>query len=411
MKSRILSLLIFLIILLPAYRCRKGNNNDLTSRQKQVNNIIQTIRKKWAPDARDHVFEISFSYNKNNSILLHGATDRPEALTALRDSLEALGVPVIDSVLVLPVNSFRNLVGVVRLSVANLRTRPEHSAELASQMLMGMPVHILEKRNGFFRIRTTEGYLGWTDSDALIMMYRPAFEKWARAPKVIMDENYGKIYADTLPDAPQISDVVKNDVLILLGQHTYFLQVQLPDGRRGFVPSNDFVLLNEWEKLNKDFAALSDITTEALHNYPGIPYLWGGTSVKALDCSGFTKNLYQSFGYLLPRDASQQARAVRPVPLTERLDSLQPADLLFFGTHRPDGSPKITHVALYLGAGRIIHATGEVKVESLFPEDSLYNDARRKTLLGAGRVYRIYERRIYPYYTEQAVKIFFPDQR
>ena len=311
----------------------------------------------------------------------------------------------------LPVPAFKSKVGLIRLSVANLRTAPKHAAELASQMLMGMPVRILEKRNGFYRIRTTEGYLGWTDSAALQIMDRPAFEKWARAPKVIMDENYGKIYADTLPDAPQISDVVKNDVLILLRQHLYFMEVQMPDGRRGFVPSNDFVLLNEWEKLNKDFSALTDITTEALHDYPGIPYLWGGTSIKALDCSGFTKNLFQSFGYLLPRDASQQARAVWPVPLTERLDSLQPADLLFFGTHRADGSPKITHVALYLGAGRIIHATGEVKVESLFPEDSLYNDARRKTLLGAGRVYRIYKRRIYPYYTAQAVKIFFPAQR
>ena len=406
MKKLILYFFPFASIIFLSSCLKPTNKSD--DQLNAINRIAQNIRTQMAPDARDHVFEINIRQGQNGNFILTGSTDLNKARRALVDSLKARKISYVDSVQLLPVPAFKNKVGVVRLSVANLRTKPKHSAELASQMLMGMPVRILEQKDGFFRIRTIEGYLGWTEEASIQIMDKKDFSRWTAAPKVVMSENYGKIYAEPVIDTPQVSDIVKNDVVILLQQTPDYLHIELPDGRRGYVPANYFVTIKEWETLNRQFATVNDIITKAKMAYTGIPYMWGGTSVKALDCSGFTKDVFQNFGYLLPRDASQQARVVHPVPLTPKLDSLQPADLLFFGTRKADGTPKITHVAMYVGGGRIIHATGEVKIESLFPDDSLYNDARRKTLLAAGRVFRQYDRFIYPYYTSQALKIFFP---
>ncbi len=121
---------------------------------------------------------------------------------------------------------------------------------------------------------------------------------------------------------------------------------------------------------------------DTARDYLGVPYLWGGTSTKGFDCSGFTQIVYRMNNYSLPRDASQQVQLGRPVALEDDFAHLLPGDLLFFGP-RPE---RITHVALYLGGKRYIHSSGQVHIASLDPADELYNDYRYTTLRTARRV-------------------------
>ena len=90
----------------------------------------------------------------------------------------------------------------------------------------------------------------------------------------------------------------------------------------------------------------------------------------------------------MPRDASQQVHVGELVETdTATWSNLVPGDLLYFGRHAsPDKKERITHVAMYLGEGRIIHASGMVKIESLYRRDPGFVEDRVKTFIRARRI-------------------------
>jgi peptidoglycan DL-endopeptidase CwlO len=88
-------------------------------------------------------------------------------------------------------------------------------------------------------------------------------------------------------------------------------------------------------------------------SYLGTRYVWGGSSPReGFDCSGFTKYVFAKHGIALPRVSRDQARAGQAVPADFR--ALIPGDLMFFA----EPGEAVSHVAMYVGNGTILHASG-----------------------------------------------------
>ena len=126
------------------------------------------------------------------------------------------------------------------------------------------------------------------------------------------------------------------------------------------------------ERKGEDFVRERIVFTAK--NFLGLPYRWGGTSPKeGFDCSGLTMTAYRLNGYQLPRTSREQFKAGNPIAT----DALRPADLVFFATRTQKG---VSHVGIYIGEGRFIHAPGRGKKIRI---DSLSRNYYRRRLIGA----------------------------
>jgi gamma-D-glutamyl-L-lysine dipeptidyl-peptidase len=273
--------------------------------------------------------------------------------------------------------------GVVSVSVGNIRSTPTDLAELASQVLLGTPLKILKKAGRWYNVQTPDDYRGWMD-DGFVLMDKEQFDEWTGKKKVIVTTEFGFTFRSEEKKEGVVSDVVIGSLLALKGITVANYEVEYPDGRVGFVPKESAEPYDTWVKLAN---ATPEGVVVTAQRFMGIPYLWGGTSAKGFDCSGFTKTVFFLNGLLLPRDASQQAQVGEPVKAGEDFENLKTGDLLFFGKKQPAGKKaKVKHVGLYLGNKKFINASGDVRVNSLNPTDTEYAKHRRETFLGARRI-------------------------
>jgi cell wall-associated NlpC family hydrolase len=97
-------------------------------------------------------------------------------------------------------------------------------------------------------------------------------------------------------------------------------------------------------------AARRDSVVQLARQQIGRRYIFGGTSPSGFDCSGFLKYLMRAMGYDLPHSAAAQAQIGREVPRDP--SQLRPGDILTFGR-----GGRVTHVGVYVGNGRFIHAS------------------------------------------------------
>jgi peptidoglycan DL-endopeptidase CwlO len=121
---------------------------------------------------------------------------------------------------------------------------------------------------------------------------------------------------------------------------------------------------------------LGDRVLELVRSQVGVPYAWSGiTPGRGFDCSGLTGWAYAESGVQLPRTAAGQFTETTRIPAEE----LRPGDLVFFeGTN----GPGITHVGVFAGDGRLVHASSRGGVR----EETLFTQYWYEHYAGAGRV-------------------------
>jgi murein DD-endopeptidase len=122
--------------------------------------------------------------------------------------------------------------------------------------------------------------------------------------------------------------------------------------------------------------ASASIVVRTVRHEVGTPYRYGGATPRGFDCSGLVHYAYRRAGIKVPRTTGELLRHAHRVPLSK----LQPGDVLFF---RVD-PPKISHVGIYIGHGRFVHAPSSGKQVSYA---SLNDGYWSRHVVSAGRFY------------------------
>lgn len=272
--------------------------------------------------------------------------------------------------------------GVVRISVCNMRDEGKFTSGMSTQALLGMPVKVLQY-TGWYEIQTPDDYKGWIHRMVITPMSAERYNEWNRAEKIVVTSHYGFTYEKPDEDSQTVSDVVAGNRLKWEGSKGRFYKVSYPDGRQAFIPKRISKPETKWRaSLKQDVESI----IKTAYTMIGIPYLWAGTSSKGVDCSGFVRTVLFMHDIIIPRDASQQACVGERIEIAPDFANVQRGDLVFFGrkatAERKEG---VSHVGIYLGDKRFIHALGDVHISSCNPEDQEYDEFNTGRLLFAVR--------------------------
>jgi len=237
--------------------------------------------------------------------------------------------------------------GINILSIIPVRAKPDDRSEMVSQVLFGETMTRLETYKNWYYIRlVNDNYEGWID-----------FKQFCK-----LDEGeFNRINNTVAAITTDLVQLVKNT------HKSYVFPLLIGSSLPAFEGSS-FKIGNVVYEFNGDIADLV-ISQKKLCEYAMLylrtPYMWGGRSPFGIDCSGFVQMTYKLNGVCLPRDASQQAMQGETINLAEEAE---PGDLAFFD----NAEGKIIHTGMLLNSNKIIHASGEVRIDN-FDHQGIFN--------------------------------------
>lgn len=250
----------------------------------------------------------------------------------------------------------------------NIRQEASEDGSLCGKLPKNAGCEILEDSNGWFKIKSG-GVTGYVKSEYLLT----GDDAWNKADEVktmtaTVDTETLYVREAMNTDCKIVALVSGEEELEVLEQNDNWAKVQV-DSDQGYV-SLDYVRLGyelpKAESVTELKASNAVSSTrvsivEYAKQFLGNPYVWGGTSLtKGADCSGFTMSIYAHYGVSLPHSSAAQSQMGTKVSSSE----VRPGDLLFYGSGK-----HVNHVAMYIGGGKVIHASTEktgIKISNAF---------------------------------------------
>jgi gamma-D-glutamyl-L-lysine dipeptidyl-peptidase len=363
---------------------------------KILSQELQSLQKRLVPDKRVAILEIEIKDTIKPNIVVSGETDLPDAKAQIIHFLTDKKVSFIDSIRLLPDSSVGDKTwALATVSVSNMRALPDDASELVSQALMGTPLKVLDYNGKWYRVQTPDNYIGWMDS-GLQLFTQKELDRWKGSNRFLFKSLSGFAYDAPGKKGEVVTDLVLGDLFEVESTAKRFLQIRMPDGRSGYVRKADCISFDDWSNSEPNVKSILSVARQMM----GSPYLWGGTSSKATDCSGFVKLVYYSGGIILARDASQQGKYGEPIDFSN-MKNLQAGDLLFFGS----SAERISHEGIYLGKGDFIHSSGMVHISSIDPGDPKYkvnrNNVAARRILNSLNTEGIVRVKDHPWYKVQ----------
>lgn len=234
--------------------------------------------------------------------------------------------------------------GVTHLSVIPMRAQPSECAEMVSQLLFGDAYLVVEEESNWLKIQTCDcDYEGWIDKKLFNLLPESEVVSYLNAPKQIVNEPFTFVK-------------IKDQAVAF----PIFIGSSFPTPQNGIVKLGNILF-----EMDSSSSNSSDNFISFAKKFLHAPYLWGGRSIAGIDCSGFSQLVYKSMRIAIPRDASQQALKGETVDFVAES---KPGDLAFF----QNDEGKIIHVGIIIGEGKIIHASGWVRID-IIDETGIYN--------------------------------------
>ncbi len=221
-----------------------------------------------------------------------------------------------------------------KVNISPVRAENRDASEMVTQLLFGEIVHVHETEGSWCKITVySDNYEGWVDTKQLGFLTQKEARRW-------MDAMIPETKLTTQIQTPWGKQWISRGACI-------------PSENSGaFKIGNDSFFFFD-EPKSKIFRSPAELAEEYLNT----PYLWGGKSPFGIDCSGLTQMVFRFFDINLPRDAYQQAEHGMEIPFAEA----EPNDLAFFTNDKG----KVIHVGILLEGQKIIHASGQVRIDTL----------------------------------------------
>lgn len=203
--------------------------------------------------------------------------------------------------------------GVVTGSVVNVRSEPSTESEVLAKFEKGVKLEIYERSGKWYRIKLEDGSYGWMHSDYLVIRQETA--------------SRGSVKRQSTSDQADKAEAASAE--------------------------NAETESAESSAAKDSNSELRQKIVEYAKTLIGIKYKYGGSTPKGFDCSGFVKYVYNHFGIDIARTSAEQSTGGKAVKKAD----LQPGDLVFFDTIEDGKLNDISHVGIYIGDGKFIHAS------------------------------------------------------
>ena len=230
---------------------------------------------------------------------------------------------------------------VISAAVAPVHSGATFTSEMITQGLMFESAFILGEQGNWLNVRMEDGYEGWINHFYVSENHVNSHNS------IILTDRYTPLRLQRGKDGQIMVLLSFGTVVPLIEKTSGYCTIQMINGEEAFIPAQ-----MEISPKNR-----SDIIKLA-QNLFGVPYLWGGKSSFGYDCSGFVQMVLKTAGISIERDSNKQAEDEKLEDIS--ISDAMPGDLMFFSEN-----DCINHVAFIAGEGKIIHCSGEVKIESI----------------------------------------------